>query len=195
MGWLVRHLLPQILFLSETKSDDFTINKLASYLGFPNVAIVDPLNNAGDLALFWRNDVSLALSSKSTNYFACIINDVVDMNVNIWNLILLYGSPYIELRQEVWDLITFHLNQNNLDSVVMGDFNQLEFLSQKMEGSTHIPVKDQFSTWRSKLGLSEISFHGQNYTWCNNRSGTERIYERLDRAYASEKLATFLSGS
>lgn len=135
LGWLVRHFLPQILFVSETKSDGITINKLAVYLGFPNVVTVDPINNAGSLALFWRNDVNLALSSSSTNHFACIINDAVDINVNKWNLILLYGFPYIESRREIWELITYYLNQNNLDTVVMGDFNQLEFLNQKMGGS------------------------------------------------------------
>ena len=39
---------------------------------------------------------------------------------------------------------------------------------------------------RSQLGLSEISFHGQSFTCCNNRSQAEQIYERSDRAYATE---------
>lgn len=36
------------------------------------------------------------------------------------------------------------------------------------------------------MGLAELNFHGQNFTWCNNRSLVDRIYERLDRAYVTE---------
>ncbi|XP_057246955.1 uncharacterized protein LOC130589610 [Beta vulgaris subsp. vulgaris] len=36
------------------------------------------------------------------------------------------------------------------------------------------------------MGLSELNFQGQSFTWCNNRLGNDRIYERLDRAYATE---------
>ena len=186
LGWIVRKFSPQILFLSETKSNASTINNLAMYLGFPSVATVDPINNAGGLAIFWCNDVNMEVGNSSTNHFACIINDVVDNFIYKWNLILLYGSPYIESRGEVWDRISHCLNQNSLDSVIIGDFNQVEFLSQKLGGSNFIPGKEQFSNWRSSMGLSEISFHGQPYTWCNNRSANDRIYERLDRAYATE---------
>lgn len=30
--------------------------------------------------------------------------------------------------------------------------------------------------------LVDMGYKGQNYTWCNNRVGRERIKERLDRA-------------
>ncbi|XP_057250113.1 uncharacterized protein LOC130591192 [Beta vulgaris subsp. vulgaris] len=55
-----------------------------------------------------------------------------------------------------------------------------------MGGSVYIPGRENFSKWRDQLGLSEINFQGQNFTWCNNRSEPERVYERLDRAYATE---------
>ena len=156
------------------------------YLGFPSVATIDPINNAGGLALFWCNDVNIEVGTTSANHFACIINGEVDKLIYKWNLILLYGSPYLEYRGEVWDRISQCVSQNSLDSVIMGDFNQVEYLNQKLGSSDHIPDKEQFSIWRSNLGLSGLSFHGQHYTWCNNRSGNDRIYERLDRVYATE---------
>ncbi|KMT09758.1 hypothetical protein BVRB_6g127390 [Beta vulgaris subsp. vulgaris] len=63
---------------------------------------------------------------------------------------------------------------------------QLEFLDQKLGGLAYIPGQEQFSLWRNQLKLSEIKFQGQMFTWCNNRSEPDRIYERLDRAYATE---------
>lgn len=134
LGWVVRKFLPSILFLSETKVQDVSINQLALYQGYPNVATITSINNAGGLALFWSNDVNLELISSSTSHFACIIKDVVNGCVYNWNLILLYGSPYIESRNEVWTRLTHYLEQNSLDIVIMGDFNQVEFLNQKNGG-------------------------------------------------------------
>ena len=62
---MVRNFLPQILFLTETKVTDIIIRKLAVYLGFPNVATVNSINNASGLTLFWSNDVILEISSSS----------------------------------------------------------------------------------------------------------------------------------
>lgn len=47
LGWLVRKFSPQILFLSETKSNVSMVNKLAMYLCFSNVSIANIVNNAG----------------------------------------------------------------------------------------------------------------------------------------------------
>ncbi|KAL2922564.1 E3 ubiquitin-protein ligase SGR9 amyloplastic [Bienertia sinuspersici] len=48
---------------------------------------------------------------------------------------------------------------------ILGDFNQVEFSDQKKGGSGYL------------LGFN---------TWCNNKEGSELIYEQLDQAYCNE---------
>ncbi|GAV81890.1 hypothetical protein CFOL_v3_25343 [Cephalotus follicularis] len=48
---------------------------------------------------------------------------------------------------------------------------------------------DHFNSFIANAGLLEVSFLGDQFTWCNNHAGPNRIWLRLDR------LLTNLSGS
>ncbi|XP_074305343.1 uncharacterized protein LOC141640438 [Silene latifolia] len=42
-----------------------------------------------------------------------------------------------------------------------------------------------FSEWKVRNSLSDIAYKGPKFTWCNNRKGNKRIYERIDKGLAS----------
>lgn len=73
------------------------------------------------------------------------------------------------------------------DFIICGDFNQVEFNEQKQGGLRIIQGREEFSSWRINLRINELPFVGPRFTWCNNRSNGDRIYERLDRVYGSEE--------
>ncbi|KAL2895344.1 Protein mab-21, partial [Bienertia sinuspersici] len=82
-----------------------------------------------------------------------------------WNLLFLYGSPYVEQISQLWDTISIALSSSPIPFVIQG--------------------LQSFIQWRANWELIEIPFHGAQYTWCNNREGDQRIYEHLNRAYVS----------
>ncbi|PKU67549.1 hypothetical protein MA16_Dca023280 [Dendrobium catenatum] len=41
----------------------------------------------------------------------------------------------------------------------------------------------------------DIGFNGPNYTWCNNKEGLARIWERLDRIWLNSKSIMDLSNA
>lgn len=63
---------------------------------------------------------------------------------------------------------------------IMGDFNSV------------IDAKDKKGGWHGlrgvvdNLGLIDIGFSGEKFTWNNRRGGIENIQERLDRCYAND---------
>ncbi|XP_074295711.1 uncharacterized protein LOC141623507 [Silene latifolia] len=70
----------------------------------------------------------------------------------------------------------------------MGDFNQVEFQSDKLSMNTRtISGAYDFNIWRITNQLVDIPFKGPRYTWCNNRKGVKRMYERIDRALGSKE--------
>ncbi|XP_074278456.1 uncharacterized protein LOC141602046 [Silene latifolia] len=70
-------------------------------------------------------------------------------------------------------------------SIATGDFNQVEYIVDKIGGSTDIQGWQDFISWRLMSKLQELPYQGPQFTWTNNREGDELILERLDRAYAS----------
>lgn len=130
--------------------------------------------------------MKLVVCNSSSNFVICKIADVKEEQIYEWKLILVYGSPYIEHRLEVWNNISLNINPEDDRIVVCGDFNQVEFIDQKLGGLKNIQGREEFSRWRMNLGLFEIPSVGTRFTWCTNRAGDERIYERLDRIYCSE---------
>ncbi|XP_074278484.1 uncharacterized protein LOC141602073 [Silene latifolia] len=75
------------------------------------------------------------------------------------------------------------------------DLNQVEFSSDKLGGSDKlIRGANLFSYWKNLHCLMDIPFKGPRITWCNNRDGPHRIYERLDKGFASNDwLSLFLN--
>lgn len=37
------------------------------------------------------------------------------------------------------------------------------------------------------MGLIDLGYRDPKYTWCNNRLGNARVWERLDRAFTSDQ--------
>ncbi|XP_021721367.1 uncharacterized protein LOC110688926 [Chenopodium quinoa] len=95
-----------------------------------------------------------------------------------------YGSPHVANRLEVWHLIS-SLLEIYPNIVIIGDFNQVEFYSDKLVGNFAIPGQLDFINWRMGLNLVDVPFSGPKYTWTNNRLDSDPIFERLDKAYGS----------
>lgn len=185
--WLVRKFSSNILFLMETKADSSLIARFSRVLGFLSFEVCNAVGLAGGLAPFWNGSVSLNVFHNSMNPITCKIVDVLEGQNYEWKLLFLYGSPYLNYRHEVWEKVVDMVDITRDDFVICGDFNQIENLEQKWGGLTSIPGSDEFSSWRMRLRITELPFIGPRYTWCNNRMGNDRIYERLDRVYGSKE--------
>lgn len=94
------------------------------------------------------------------------------------------GAPHLADRALVWDRISSILAEHP-NIVLIGDFNQVEFLDDKLRGSSHIPGRHSFMQWGLDNGLIDIPFSGCQFTWKNNHHDHTLSFQRLDKAYAS----------
>ncbi|XP_074267464.1 uncharacterized protein LOC141590805 [Silene latifolia] len=73
-----------------------------------------------------------------------------------------------------------------------GDFNQVEDHADKLGGDKGTIFGAKFfSEWKTRNLLADIAYKGPKFTWCNNRFGSARIYERLDKGLISSNWYSF----
>lgn len=67
--------------------------------------------------------------------------------------------------------------------MLLGDFNVISSVVEKQGGvESDLGAIHDFQQCISRNGLIDAGYIGENFTWCNNRQGRARIWERLDRA-------------
>ncbi|XP_021740814.1 uncharacterized protein LOC110707087 [Chenopodium quinoa] len=69
--------------------------------------------------------------------------------------------------------------------ILIGDFNQVEYSSDKVGGSKFIAGQNEFKDWKLDIGLLDIPFSGPEFTWTNGHNNGDPTFERLDKAYAT----------
>lgn len=96
---------PQIIFFMETKLDSNRMEKLHKNDEFVHDIKVMADGTKGCLSLSWKVEIFVKLRSFSSNYIDVEIEGDVDSEK--WKMIGFYGSPYMKLHSETWDLLCF----------------------------------------------------------------------------------------
>ncbi|XP_074313427.1 uncharacterized protein LOC141648598 [Silene latifolia] len=131
---------------------------------------------------------------KACNNFIILV--VEKYNGRLWYLVLFYGAPSLSLRTSVLMEIEKWMDTCHHPFLIVGDFNQVEYSCDKLNSSQRpIEGAEDFSLWKLRNELVEIPFKGPRFTWCNNRKGNKRVYERLDKALGSKDWFSFFPES
>lgn len=97
-----------------------------------------------------------------------------------------YASCLKRVRQRLWEYIDYvyaTIHQNHAPWMIVGDFNVISSIMEKKGGGqTDLGAIHEFLDCIARNGLIDAGYQGENFTWCNNRRGHARIWERLDRA-------------
>jgi hypothetical protein len=109
---------------------------------------------------------------------------LVDRRTNFsWKLVVVYGSPYEEMKMEFVDELHLVVSTWRGPMVIGGDFNLSAFFSDKSNGRINQKWDDCFNDWINKWGLIELSFTNRKFTWANNQRNM--ILTKLDRVFIS----------
>ncbi|XP_021866146.1 uncharacterized protein [Spinacia oleracea] len=143
---------------------------------------VDSMGSKGGLLVFGWTKAVVRLVFSSSNLVLC---SVLESNGICRYFVYVYGEPKVEDRKNVWDTLAMIISAYP-HCVLIGDFNQLSSLEDKLGGSSVIRGGERFNDWLIDTGIIEVPFSGPRFIWSNKREGRDLIMERLDRAYVSQ---------
>ncbi|KAJ1266324.1 hypothetical protein BS78_08G142100 [Paspalum vaginatum] len=177
---------PDILFLSETKMDWKRIEMFRWILSMPNLLVKECKGLSGGLALFWRKEIDLTVTSISKYHIDALIKEE---GKGEWRFTGIYGEPKAEDKEKTWRLMRILKNRWKKPWLCAGDFNEILFNYEKEGGQPrNHTYLEMFRTTLEECHLQDLGLVGDAFTWRNNHhSATGYIKERLDRAVACDQ--------
>ncbi|XVE83785.1 hypothetical protein DITRI_Ditri16bG0114600 [Diplodiscus trichospermus] len=175
---------PDVLFLSETIQKSCKLDKIRVQYNLHGLFCVDPMGQSGGLAMLWKEQVDLRITSFSKNH---IDVEIVDTNDLKWRLTGFYEEPDTNSRKLSWNLLRNLGIRNNIPWICMGDFNEILWAQEKEWGMTR--PKWQMKAFRDvleKVELDDLGFSDHWFTWKRGKTKKTLVKERLDRAVANK---------
>lgn len=171
-----------ILAICEPKVQFSKASDTLLKLGFNEFKIIEACGFSGGLWLLWNNTkFSVDLVDAA---FQAIYLKISIPGVSPWILTVLYASPNVSLRNNLWGYLDNLFSRHNLPWILIGDYNELISTADKSTGS----LSGRFGglkRWVDRNALIDLGFKGSCFTWTNNR-----IKERLDRGFCNSDWRT-----
>ncbi|XP_028101054.1 uncharacterized protein LOC114300374 [Camellia sinensis] len=187
---IIRTHRPDVVALFETKVLFNSIGLFFNDLGYTASTIVDPVGCVGGIWFLW-NPIQVLVSAHIANHQ--VIQAMVQRkNYEDWVLGVVYASPNIRLRQNLWHELEDTASSMTKPWLLTGDFNEI---SSNHERRSFTPSNQQTRSRRfldqiNLCGLMDLGCTRPKLTWINNRKGLSNTIERLDRALCNAEWCT-----
>lgn len=181
---LVSSNIPYTIFLMEVKVDRKAVEKVQCRIHFEGLFYMMHVNNGGGLAVLWRKQELAHLNKFVRNF----IDVTVCEEGGHWRLTGFYGFPKgsRRSRQELWDCITQLTTLIELPWCMIGDFNDMTSIGEKVGGRPRaMSLLNGFRKTLTTCGLTDLGMRGYLYTWEHSIGTNMWITKRLDRAVAT----------
>nr|GEX38859.1 putative RNA-directed DNA polymerase, eukaryota, reverse transcriptase zinc-binding domain protein [Tanacetum cinerariifolium] len=89
-------------------------------------------------------------------------------------------------KRMLWDYLAHSINQWEGEVVLMGDFNEVRFKSDRFGSIFNAQVANDFNSFITNAGLEEVQLGGSKYTWCHK---SVKKMSKLDRFFISQNLS------
>ena len=100
-------------------------------------------------------------------------------------IVVVYAPHDARDKRMLWVYLTHVTNQWDGEVVMMVDFNEVRYRSDRFGSIFNVHGADVFNSFITNAGLEEVHLGGSAYTWCH-KSATKM--SKLDRFLVSENL-------
>ncbi|GJN04805.1 hypothetical protein PR202_ga22379 [Eleusine coracana subsp. coracana] len=118
----------KVIFISETKSNKFSVHDLIHNFNIYDSFIVPTNGISGGLWLLWTEDVQVAVIKFSFNYILAKVS--FDQGYVI-KLACVYGDPYHVNTSNIWTKVAAFASNDDNPLFCMGDFNEMMHAYEK----------------------------------------------------------------
>lgn len=172
-----------ILLLQETKIAGQALLEISKTKWKKNTGIaVNARGSSGGLATLWREEQYQLISTHQTLHWIHteLIHTPSKLSISLINL---YVPVNYTEKRDCWKTLAEFLEQETLSNIILaGDLNIVLNAKEKRGGTvSRDPMVGVVEELAQLWDLQDfIPIHGQ-FTWSNNRTGSEHISARLDR--------------
>nr|GEW55739.1 RNA-directed DNA polymerase, eukaryota [Tanacetum cinerariifolium] len=168
------------LALQETKMESIDLISVKSCWGnlcFDHVHS-DSMGNSGGILCVWdpnsfrRNNVTIL------DYFVIIRGVWLKINVNLL-IVVVYAPHDSGDKRLLWDYLIHVSNQWDGEIVMMGDFNEVRFKSDRFGSMFNVRGAEVFNSFIANAGLVEVPLGGSAFTWCHKSASKMSKIDRI----------------
>jgi len=145
---------PDVCFLSETHLDKAKAEKVRRRAGFDKMIVHESNGRSGGLLLMWREEVKIRMKGIIHNYIDVLIEDDGG-----WRFTGIYGEPEWNQKGRTFDAIRSIKGDMSVPWLLMGDFNEILYNSEKEGGRPRTQRQMQaFHDVLSDCELNDMGF-------------------------------------
>ncbi|GKF13113.1 RNA-directed DNA polymerase, eukaryota, partial [Tanacetum coccineum] len=100
-------------------------------------------------------------------------------------IVVVYAPHDVRDKRLLWDYLSHVSNQWAGEVVMMGDFNEVRYKSDRFGSNFNAHGADIFNNFIINAGLEEVPLGGSAYTWCHKSASK---MSKLDRFLVSKNL-------
>nr|GEX71129.1 RNA-directed DNA polymerase, eukaryota [Tanacetum cinerariifolium] len=142
------------------------------------------VGNSGGILCVW-DPGSFQKSSHTISDSFVILRGVWLKNGTDLLVFVVYGLHGHRDKRLLWDYLAHTINRWQGEVVVMGDFNEVRYKSDRFGSAFNVQDADEFNSFIVTAGLVEVPLGGSALTWCHKSASK---MSKLDMFFTSENL-------
>ncbi|GKA77278.1 RNA-directed DNA polymerase, eukaryota [Tanacetum coccineum] len=144
----------------------------------------DSVGKSGGILYVWDPNSFCKNNVTVFDYFVIIRGVWLKTNVNLL-IVVVYAPQDSRDKRMLWDYLTHVSSQWDGEVVMMGDFNEVRFKSDRFGSVFNVRGADVFNSFIANAGLVEVPLGGSAFTW-SHKSATKM--SKIDRFLISDGL-------
>ncbi|PWA80058.1 RNA-directed DNA polymerase, eukaryota [Artemisia annua] len=163
--------------------DELCVRNCWGHMQYDHV-VSDAIGNSGGILCIWDPNCFSKESVTISDSFV-IIRGTWRLTGQKFLMIVVYAPQDSRDKNTLWDYLHHEISKWKGESIVMGDFNEVRFKSDRFGSNFNVNGAYSFNSFISRAGLVDVVLGGCRYTWSLKNASK---MSKLDRFLVSENL-------